>query len=143
MMKKIVISTVIGVLLYTLYLFASMPEHVARLQASDSARRIDTGLLVGYSDRNDTHAWRGIPYAKAPVGDLRWKAPRSPEPWNGTREALADGSPCVQFWSFISGMENGVEGQLLGSEDLTLIHISEPTRPERISSAVFCLKKKT
>ena len=27
--------------------------------------------------------------------------------------------------------------------DLSLIHISEPTRPERISYAVFCLKKKT
>ena len=26
--------------------------------------------------------------------------------------------------------------------DLSLIHISEPTRPERISYAVFCLKKK-
>ena len=25
---------------------------------------------------------------------------------------------------------------------LSLIHISEPTRPERISYAVFCLKKK-
>ena len=28
-------------------------------------------------------------------------------------------------------------------EDLSLIHISEPTRPEPISYAVFCLKKKT
>ena len=27
-------------------------------------------------------------------------------------------------------------------DDLSLIHISEPTRPERISYAVFCLKKK-
>ena len=26
-------------------------------------------------------------------------------------------------------------------KDLSLIHISEPTRPERISYAVFCLKK--
>ena len=26
--------------------------------------------------------------------------------------------------------------------ELSLIHISEPTRPERISYAVFCLKKK-
>lgn len=126
MMKKIAILTAIGVLLSALYLFASMPEHVARLQASGSERRIDTGLLVGYSDRNDTHAWRGIPYAKAPVGDLRWKAPRSPEPWNGTREALADGSPCVQFWSFISGMENGVEGQLLGSEDCLYLNVWAP-----------------
>lgn len=25
----------------------------------------------------------GVPYAKPPVGDLRWKAPREPEPWSG------------------------------------------------------------
>ena len=29
-----------------------------------------------------------------------------------------------------------------GADKLSLIHISEPTRPERISYAVFCLKKK-
>ena len=29
-----------------------------------------------------------------------------------------------------------------GSQDLSLIHISEPTRLRRISYAVFCLKKK-
>ena len=28
------------------------------------------------------------------------------------------------------------------TKNLSLIHISEPTRPERISYAVFCLKKK-
>ena len=33
------------------------------------------------------------------------------------------------------------EGQRRYVESLSLIHISEPTRPERISYAVFCLKK--
>ena len=34
--------------------------------------------------------YTGIPYAKPPVGDLRWKAPQDPEPWGGVRT-------CVQF----------------------------------------------
>ena len=35
-----------------------------------------------------------------------------------------------------------VDGQIMKCLALSLIHISEPTRPERISYAVFCLKKK-
>ena len=31
--------------------------------------------------------YKGIPFAKAPVGDLRWKAPVKNEPWDGVYEA--------------------------------------------------------
>ena len=34
------------------------------------------------------------------------------------------------------------DGGAATAAELSLIHISEPTRPERISYAVFCLKKK-
>jgi para-nitrobenzyl esterase len=42
-------------------------------------------------------AFKGIPYAKPPVGDLRWRAPQPAEPWNGVRDASQYGSDCMQL----------------------------------------------
>lgn len=40
--------------------------------------------------------FKGIPYAKPPVGDLRWKAPQPPESWEGIRKADEFSNICVQ-----------------------------------------------
>ena len=34
----------------------------------------------------DVHAWYGIPYAQPPIGDLRFRHPRQPNPWEGIKE---------------------------------------------------------
>ncbi len=39
----------------------------------------------------------GIPYAKPPVGDLRWKAPQPPDPWKDVRDATQFGKRCAQI----------------------------------------------
>lgn len=48
--------------------------------------------LVGVS------AWiyKGIPYAAAPVGDLRWRAPQPPQAWSGVRDATQWPPRCPQ-----------------------------------------------
>lgn len=96
-----------------------------REAAAESLRQLPAGNIVGYRDQFDTHAWRGIPFARPPVGDLRWKAPRSIEPWSGTRQALTVGQPCVQFWGDSAGAE-GDPGDVVGSEDCLSLNIWAP-----------------
>lgn len=43
-----------------------------------------------YTADKAVEVYTGIPYARPPVGELRWKAPQDPEPWGGVRT-------CVQF----------------------------------------------
>ena len=45
---------------------------------------------------NGAVVFRGIPFAKPPVGALRFLAPEPPEPWDGVREATAFGPPAPQ-----------------------------------------------
>ncbi|MDW4572042.1 carboxylesterase family protein [Microbacterium sp. M3] len=43
-------------------------------------------------ERGASAAFLGIPFAKAPVGDLRFAAPVPPDPWDGIRDAVAFGA---------------------------------------------------
>ena len=47
------------------------------------------GGLIG-----DVAVFRGVPFAKAPIGDLRWREPEAPVKWNGTRAANEFGASC-------------------------------------------------
>lgn len=47
-------------------------------------------------DMGDYIEYRGVPYAKPPVGELRWKAPRKPDRWEGVYEADTYAARCMQ-----------------------------------------------
>lgn len=56
---------------------------------------IDTGALQGTSDAG-VLSWKGIAFAAAPLGDLRWRAPQPAAAWEGVRDAGAYGHDCMQ-----------------------------------------------
>jgi len=112
--------------------------------SEDSQRTLEQGVVQGYVGQYGSHVWRGIPYAVPPVGDLRWRAPRSPASWTGTREALSQGSFCPQFASRFGGVQ-GDEGEVLGSEDCLYLDVyaarrdpaSVPSGEERVPVMVW------
>ncbi|QTN28612.1 carboxylesterase family protein [Rhodoferax sp. AJA081-3] len=62
------------------------------------SRSTSYGVVVGSDDAagSGTYAWKGIPFAKAPVGALRWKAPVEPDAWQGQLVTKAFGNACLQ-----------------------------------------------
>ena len=80
------------------------------------------GRLQGELE-NGIHSFKGIPFAKPPVGDLRWRAPQPPEPWAGTRNATKFGSSAIQ--STIPGTVGELIGIATGetSEDCLYLNV--------------------
>jgi len=57
----------------------------------------DKGDVEGvFNPETGVYAYKGIPFAKAPVGDLRWKAPESTDEWEGAFDATEFGAICMQ-----------------------------------------------
>ncbi|MBT5106961.1 MAG: carboxylesterase family protein [Porticoccaceae bacterium] len=92
-----------------------------------TASGITQGRLDASADKQVGAAvvsWFDIPYAQAPVGDLRWRAPRAliaPQQMIAEREDTA----CVQQTSSYAGVEGGAEG-VIGSEDCLFLDIRAP-----------------
>ncbi|XP_054085635.1 esterase B1 isoform X2 [Zeugodacus cucurbitae] len=61
------------------------------------------------------YSFEGIPYAKPPVGELRFKAPERPEPWNGVLDCLNAKDSAVQLHLITNTAE--------GSEDCLYLNV--------------------
>lgn len=79
------------------------------------------GTIAG--ERRGNHdAFRGIPYAKPPLGKLRFRAPEPPEPWAGVRDATQFGASAPQGGAFAPGVvPEGVQ-----AEDSLFVNVFTP-----------------
>ncbi|MBO6209424.1 MAG: carboxylesterase/lipase family protein, partial [Schwartzia sp.] len=64
--------------------------------ASDCTVKTRYGTFNGFLDQNGVKTWLGIPYAKPPVGKLRWRAPEPLKPSDKTFDAKKFGFSAMQ-----------------------------------------------
>lgn len=75
------------------------------------------GAIEGFRDgESGTLQWLGVPYARPPVGELRWRAPRGPVAWEGVRETKRFGDDAAQLFG----------EAFVGSEDCLCLNLWRP-----------------
>jgi len=107
---------------------------------SPVVRATQYGPIEGVDDtaRSGTFYWFGVPFARPPVGALRWKAPVDPDPWTSTLPTKVFANACVQIGMTIGpGANNTYDttiattmNQAVGSEDCLYLNVWRPATGE-------------
>jgi para-nitrobenzyl esterase len=102
---------------------------------SEVVRHTRFGTVVGVDDwASGTFAWKGVPFAKPPMGALRWKAPVDPDPWETPKETQAFANASAQYGRIYGpGANNRHDAtigttlnQAVGHEDCLYLNIWRP-----------------
>ena len=100
--------------------FAQKPSFPFAVQTT-----IEHGIIEGnYDTKTGIQTYFGIPFAKPPVGELRWKDPQPLDPWNGVKQTKYFGSRPVQADVF--GDMNFRSREL--SEDCLFLNVWTPAK---------------
>ena len=65
---------------------------------------------------SDMLAFKGLPYARPPVGILRWRPPGTPSAWEGARDGSRFGAICPQI----------IANKVAGEEDCLTLNVWRP-----------------
>lgn len=84
--------------------------------------RVAGGVIRGRRDA-DRISWRGIPYGRAPIRALRFRAPRPALPWAGVRNATEYGPVATQAYK---GQFRGVGPGVPSGEDCLNLDVTVP-----------------
>lgn len=97
----------------------SPTETASRVSTFDSDPsllvRLDSGLIHG-ADTGSARTFTGIPYARPPIGELRWSLPERVLPGGGVLDATKPGNLCPQQGAFAE----------FGSEDCLFVNVTTP-----------------
>jgi len=81
--------------LFSVLLLAAPEKRKPREGVAGPEAHVSTGQLRG-AMLGSTAVFFGIPFAAPPVGNLRWREPQPPAPWQGVRDATIPGNQCSQ-----------------------------------------------
>lgn len=88
---------------------------------NEVTQTIASGKVKGNQDKdNGVLEWLGIPYAQAPVGELRWKEPQAIKAWDDTFDATKAGEKFTQLSN----------GEVVGSEGALNLDVVRPDSTE-------------
>ncbi len=106
-------------------------EQLARCLSQRRTVKTAQGALKGYAADENTWQYLGIPYAKPPLGDLRWTPPQPPARWKGVRDAIAWGDQAAQHPSLQRYGEGGM------SEDCLYLNVTTPKQACKLPVMVW------
>ncbi|XP_066255175.1 uncharacterized protein [Euwallacea similis] len=105
-------------------------EEINRRDNSPVVETAD-GFVLGTTDVTEKgtryNAFRGIPYAKPPIGNLRFASPVKYSPWNGYWNATKDANVCIQ----------GSGDTISGSEDCLYVSVYAPQDASNLAVMVW------
>ena len=93
--------------------------------SGDVVLNINTGTIKGLK-ADGVYAYKGIPYAKAPVGDLRFAPPQDVQPWAEVRDCTEYGPIAVQKVTIAMILDNPEQ-----SEDSLSLNVWTPVAPNK------------
>lgn len=97
-------------------------EYFVRANAKRSVVDTQYGKVSGFAANGSTWQWLGIPYAKPPLGQLRWKPPQEPAAWSKPRDAVAWSDQAAQNPALQASAEGGM------SEDSLYLNVTAPDK---------------
>uniref|UniRef100_T1IP84 Homeobox domain-containing protein n=1 Tax=Strigamia maritima TaxID=126957 RepID=T1IP84_STRMM len=111
-------------LIFFVVVFFALVRCKARTRPKPMARISPIAKARGYYDESENgrvfRAFTGIPYAKPPIGDRRFKAPEPSQGWAGILHATQDPPMCLQRDVYFT------KQMIVGQEDCLYLNVFAP-----------------
>ena len=96
----------------------------------DRIAETDCGKIRGAAGADPKFTvYKGVPYAKPPVGELRWRRPQPMDPWEGIKDCIEFGNVAPQALHEVDSLygKEFFQHEEIRSEDCLYLNIWTPS----------------